>query len=444
MIDQYYSVTVNRISPEFPIPVLKSSDEKPDQALPGGAANVCHQLSRMNVDSHLVSLLDLESIMVLEKHDLDLSYSVVGGWGTKIPIKKRYYHGESPFCRIDIEPDTYNLSPKDLQLSQNQLFDFYAYANSPRPDVLILSDYSKGVFQGIENRKRWISLGVPTIVDPKAQPIEGWKGCTVFKPNAEEALRLSRETKWEDQTQFFRSSLECESVVITQGGEGVVGWDGKTGKFFEYHHVEREFPQSVIGAGDCFAAFLAMSYVHGFSIAECAEIAFKAGAAYVKNMHNHPVGEHELLRRENPIAAKYLEPCGKGKLVFTNGCFDILHPGHLELIRFAKSKGDRLIVAINSDNSIRRLKGDKRPILPLTDRMALVAGLDGVDFVTSFDEDTPKECIEQIKPDVLVKGSDYAIEQIVGHDMVKEVYRCPLVEGSSTTNIVDKIKNQYT
>jgi rfaE bifunctional protein nucleotidyltransferase chain/domain len=210
-------------------------------------------------------------------------------------------------------------------------------------------------------------------------------------------------------------------------------------RMFEYKHDHKEHAVSVIGAGDCFAAFLAMGYVHGFAVAECAEIAFKAGTAYVKYKYNHPISCYELLRSEDPIKAKYLQPSKGSKLVFTNGCFDLLHPGHIELLRFAKSKGERLVVALNSDESIRRLKGSSRPIMPLVDRMQMIANMDCVDHVTSFDEDTPYECIKKIQPNVLIKGADYEINQIIGADLVEEVYRCPIIPGASTTNLISRI-----
>lgn len=197
--------------------------------------------------------------------------------------------------------------------------------------------------------------------------------------------------------------------------------------------------RSVIGAGDCFAAFLALAFAHGFGVRDCAEVAFKAGAVYVQNVRNRPVSLYELLRYEDPIAAKYMDPVvGPGeKLVFVNGVHDLLHVGHAESLRFARGKGDRLVVALNSDASARRLKGPSRPVIPLEDRMRMVASLEFVDFVTSFDEDTPLECLRRVRPDVLVKGADYAKKEVVGADLVKEVHLCPLVDGVSTTAIVN-------
>lgn len=218
------------------------------------------------------------------------------------------------------------------------------------------------------------------------------------------------------------------------------GWDGRERRHFEYRNDRRLAPRSVIGAGDCFAAFLAVSYSLGFPVEQCAEIAFKSGIAYVRNMHNHPISLYDLMVSEDPVAAKYMEPPAVGgKLVFANGCYDLIHEGHLALIRFARSQGDRLIVALNSDASVRRLKGGSRPILPLAERMAMVAAIEGVDFVTSFDEDTPRECIRRLRPSILVKGADYSVDQVIGAELVEEVRLCPLLGGRSTSSIVDKI-----
>lgn len=435
MIDQYFSVNVNRMSPEFPIPVIKVSSELPDHSLPGGAANVCHQLSLTNANSRLISILDKTSKKAIDGRNIDTSLCKLSKYA-EIPIKKRYYHGEQPFYRIDIEKDSYGLSEVELRREQAKLFDNY---RGQKDDILILSDYNKGVFLLDENR--WTQIGIPTIIDPKGPPIERWKGCTIFKPNSEEAEKLSGEKYWWDQVEFFKKTLNCESVVITIGGNGVVGWDGKRKKLFEYFNQNRVLAKSVIGAGDCFAAFLALAYVHDFTVSECAEIAFKAGMAYVQNMHNHPISYYNLLQSEDPILAKYLDSAvpKKGTTILANGCYDIITSAHLKLLEFSKTKADNLIVALNSNASIKRLKGDSRPINSLEDRMRMIASLSCVDFVCSFEEDTPYELIKKIKPDFLIKGSDYKDKEIAGSDLVKEVFLFDYIEGISTTEIIRKI-----
>jgi bifunctional ADP-heptose synthase (sugar kinase/adenylyltransferase) len=208
MIDEYFSVSVDRISPEFPIPVLKSSDGLPVETVPGGAANVCRQLSLLNADPRLVSLMSPQA--------MDLFHKTVNVWfvmmesDAKLPVKKRFYHGDIPFCRIDVEVDNYGLSEDHLKRTRETLVKWCR--STSQSDVLILSDYNKGFFSTIESRQMWINQGIPTIVDPKSHPLEGWKGCTIFKPNSEEAKVLSQKSHWQGQVEYFLECLERECL----------------------------------------------------------------------------------------------------------------------------------------------------------------------------------------------------------------------------------------
>jgi D-beta-D-heptose 7-phosphate kinase/D-beta-D-heptose 1-phosphate adenosyltransferase len=221
-------------------------------------------------------------------------------------------------------------------------------------------------------------------------------------------------------------------VVITHGGDKVVGLDGND--FFSYCPKKAVSVASVVGAGDCFCAFFAMSLGHGFKIAEATEIAWNAGALYVQGKMNRPITPAEL--SPNGIVEPEDLRDRDFKLVFTNGCFDLLHDGHIKTLEFAKEKGQKLVVALNTDASIRRLKGEGRPVMPLEQRMRVMANLKPVDFVVSFDEDTPLEVIKKIRPDVLVKGQDYQLENIVGADIVPEVCRAPIIPGLSSSNFI--------
>ena len=240
---------------------------------------------------------------------------------------------------------------------------------------------------------------------------------------------MTGKVEWKEQAKSLQSELECKAVVITFGGGKVCGIDGL--ELFTFNPQTSVTVESVVGAGDCFAAFFAMAVGHGFTVPEAAEIAWNAGSNYVKHRRNEPITPAEL----SPSAIVHPDDLidRNFKLVFANGCFDILHEGHIKTLEFAKSKGDKLVVAINSDASVKRLKGDNRPIKPLDQRMAVMAALKMVDFVVSFDEDTPLELIKKIKPDVLVKGSDYKDGEIVGAYIVPEVFRAPIIKGLSTS-----------
>jgi D-beta-D-heptose 7-phosphate kinase/D-beta-D-heptose 1-phosphate adenosyltransferase len=439
MVDEYYYTEVNRISPEFPIPVMRSVKEDMRYALPGGAANVAYQFRHFNVDAHLVAMVNDYAKQVYDQAGINSKYCYHCDY--QVPVKKRFYHGDFPLSRWDVEdPPNFHAEPcyEDIMGSLLQM------------DLFVFSDYNKGFFDDViapdhAFRPLIDQTTIPTIVDPKAEDIEKWKGCTVFKPNVLEAHRLSKGRRdWFGQAQYFQKKLGCKAVVITMGGEGVNCLI--EGEIFKYAPKKKPSNvNSVVGAGDCFIAFLAMALGRDFTVPEAVEIAYEAGAIYVQNKHNEPVSPHLLLAQEDPIAAKFRHPQDlrdrQYKLVFTNGCFDILHPGHLATIQFAKAKGDKLVVAVNSDESVSRLKGPGRPVNDLRSRMTLLAALEMVDFVVSFDEDTPSRLIETIKPDVLVKGGDYLPHEIVGHNMVPEVFTAPMVEGASTSRLIEKVKN---
>ena len=432
MIDEYFEVKINRISPEYPVPVMLSTGKTIQK--PGGVANVAYQFKNLNVDSSLIFVGSIQNAEFFTKNGLN-----VGCWaGGSIPIKRRYVENNIQVApRLDIENKFYGYKNED-SLNQEVKKLLNKMRDYEKPDVVVFSDYDKGFFNNKENPFKEFYSGVKNIVDPKSGPLEKWKGCDIFKPNSKEALELTGKENWKDQSSFLQNKLKCRSVVITQGGEGVVGIHD--GEFFEFKNENKVVVESVVGAGDCFVAFLAASIGHGFDVLDAVEIAFKAGASYVQNRMNRPIVLAELF--ENKIVKP--EDLNKRdfKLVFTNGCFDILHKGHLETLKFAKEKGEKLVVALNTDKSIKKFKDKNRPIVPLEHRMAVMASLKFVDFVVSFDEQTPLEIIMKIKPDVLVKGADYAFDDIVGADIVTEVHQSPIISDFSTSKIISDYLNR--
>lgn len=434
MVDQYFNVAADRVSPEFPIPVMLSETSTSDVCLPGGAANVCRQFGKFDIDVKFLGFIDRAAKVDYDKYNINCEYCVSLENGRMIPRKKRFYHGQFPLCRWDVETFNYGLEKEELRKYQEELYEKFLQLDA---DVVILSDYDKGVFTG---GPFWAAQleGKITIVDPKKGPVEKWRGCTVFKPNAKEAKELSGADNWKTQCDFFQRRIGCMSVVITQGGDGVVGKVG--GRYFDFHPDRKISADSVIGAGDCFAAFLAMTLAHGMDIVEGVKVAFEAGSLYVQRKHNEPVTSQELIMYIDSRAAKFSTPPQERDytLVFTNGCYDILHPGHLKVLEEAKSFGDKLVVGVNSDESIRVNKGDKRPIMNLQERMNMLAALECVDFVVPFEERTPYALVKSIMPDILVKGSDWADKTIVGSDLVKDVRFVELLEGMSTSDIIKR------
>ena len=434
VIDEYYQVKVDRISPEFPMPVMIMQEEKPIRKL-GGVANVIMQFKHFNIDTYLCSFVDSKLEFLLQQNNIDFydSEFMVSGKKALIPVKKRFLDGEVQVTRLDIEKANYGLQKHEIDKYLPSMIS--QIGSRERPDVVVLSDYCKGFFSSNFNWCKNVFKDSITIVDPKQGSLDQWVGCTIFKPNAKEAKILSGCETWQEQAFFFEKVLGCRAVVITHGDEGVYGsWDGT---LFEYHPSESVKVKSVVGAGDCFTAFLAMAVGHGFQGMDAIKIAYKAGSRYVQGIYNKPIFPVEL--SDSKIVSAHDLKNRDFKLAFQNGCFDIIHSGHLQALRFAASKADKLVVALNSDASVKRLKGDSRPIKPLHERMAVMASLEMVDFVVSFEEDTPLEVIKACRPDVLVKGAQYGEGTIVGEDIVPETYRAPMIDGVSTTTLLDKL-----
>lgn len=437
MLDEDYQVKVSRISPECAnVHVLLSEDDTPFRKFPGGAANVCYQLNNFKIVSRLFTFIDEEAYKVIRNHGIRYWGGVNLPKGYYVPRKKRFYEkGFQVVARRDIEKQRYGLDDAAFRHLQAELARYWAVFQV-EPDVMIFSDYNKGIFSG-DFKLTWFDTKAITIVDPKAAPLDRWHGCTIFKPNSKEAETLSGFKDWRQQCDFFQKELKCKAVIITQEGDGVVG---KVDDYFEYRPKCNVKPMDIIGAGDCFIGVLGLAVSHGFTIEESAKIAFHGGLMYVQKQRGMfgPWSFHangKILKNWEFLKSR------EYKLVFTNGCFDLIHSGHLHTLEIAKNEGDKLLVAVNSDESIQRLKGNARPILPLYERMKLLAALECVDYVIAFDEDTPQKLIEDIKPDVLVKGADWEGKEVAGVDCVKKVCYVPLVEGHSTSEIIKKIKS---
>lgn len=427
MLDEYYEVSADRLSPEFPIPVMLSPDSLPFKVALGGAANVCAQFKNFNFDVRLFSLVN-EAIEEISE-SIDVGGSVFSG---RIPLKKRFYSGSFPLCRMDVESEFYGLDSSAISRLQEKIF---SNLRSSPADIVIFSDYGKGLFNGVMGLPSTLPEECIKIVDPKHGPAEKWKGCTIIKPNYKEAKAITGASDPKAQCDLLMRHTGCQAVVITQEGSGVVG--NVMGSWFEYRPESRSEPVSVIGAGDCFVAILAMCMAHSIDIRRAVEIAFRGCSSYIKRPFNTPI---------SPVDLEYGKIVDRNSLVgrdfslaFTNGCFDILHPGHVALLEFAKSKADRLVVALNSDESVRRQGKPHGLVNDLAARKAVVAALGCVDYVIDFDEDTPEKIVERLRPDVLVKGSDWP--NPAGSEFAGEVCLFDKVGHHSTTGIVQKIRS---
>ncbi|MCJ8278799.1 MAG: D-glycero-beta-D-manno-heptose-7-phosphate kinase [Rivularia sp. ALOHA_DT_140] len=459
MLDRYLWGRVYRISPEAPVPIVKQ--ERTTCSL-GGAGNVAHNLAALGCQVRLLGVVgtDIEAD-ILRKEILNLNISaddLVVDQARPTTIKTRVVSGSQQLIRLDNESAqtiSQDIEKELLKRSIAQLDDV---------NLVILSDYSKGVltdnflqkFLATAKQKQ-----VPVLVDPKRSDYTAYTGATAITPNRSESeLALKRslisDRDFEMAAQELQQKLSLEATVMTRSEKGMtLFWHNNA-----YHfpaHVREVF--DVSGAGDCAIAILAASLSAGLSWPESVELSNLGAGVAVQKVGTAPVYKEELLQvleqegissvnskilRLPDLARQLAAWRAEGKkIVFTNGCFDLLHVGHVVYLEKAKTLGDVLIVALNTDNSVKRLKGSQRPLITEADRARVLASLSCVNGVTLFDEDTPIDLIEAIKPDVLVKGADYKEEEVVGASFVRsyqgQVELIPLVDNRSTSKIVNKI-----
>ena len=455
MLDRYLVGSVDRVSPESPVPVLL---HKSTQDRLGGAANVAVNLGALGGEAALGGVIgrDAAGDCVLAL----LAEAQVRTGGLLRPAraitttKQRALCGSQQLLRIDSE--------QRIQLEAAELEELLAglWAELPEPDVILVSDYAKGVVSRDFMQRLLRRAGsTPVFVDPKGRDYSPYRGASLITPNEREAalaagIEIRDEASLLAAAAQLRHALPGTSVLITQGAKGMslLGADAAE-LIHSPAQARRVF--DVTGAGDTALATLALMRAFGLDWPEALHIANVAAGIAVSKIGTSPVFRSELLsalsREETsvkliargglPELRRTASQLGQ-RLVFTNGCFDILHVGHLRLLEQARQLGDLLVVAVNSDDSVRRLKGDSRPINPQKERSALLAGLECVDFVTIFDEDTPLAAILACQPDVLVKGGDYSEATIVGAPEVRarggRVEVIPLVAGRSTTGLLQR------
>jgi len=435
IIDEYFYVDSTRISPEFPIPVNITGNDKPNLILPGGAGNVCRQLVDLdNIKLNYYSLLDDEAKKYYEKNRIKTDRCIIiPGPNGRIPRKKRFYNNQVPLFRWDIEKENFGIV--NIELYQKELYNLLL--SNLDSDICIFSDYSKGVFN---DQLDYTYL--KCIVDSKKHPLSKWGVCEIFKPNSAEAFTLTQTENHVDQCLILKSKIKCDEVIVTDSYKGFYGINNKN-EFFEYESEKEKQAASVIGGGDCYIAYLTLATQLGFDIYDSGEIAFNLSYFYVTKNKNKNLKYIDFYRFFNSkfISAEDLNN-RDFKLIFTNGCFDAgLTPGHIECLRFAKNQGGKLVVALNSDDSINRLKGKNRPVLNLQERIEIISSIEFVDFVVSFEEDTPENLINQIKPEIIVKGGDYRFDEVIGRD-IAEVLICPYKNSISTTKKMEIINDK--
>ena len=462
MLDRFVSGTVNRISPESPVPVLFATGQ---QNIPGGAANVSRNIAALGGRCVLVGAVgDDESgreLAQLLSQQMSIRPELVTTTARPTAEKTRFVTHGQHMLRVDRE----DASP--LAADAQTAIIAKVAEHIGQCQALILSDYSKGVLTDrviAECIAMARHRGVPVIVDPKSPVLSRYDGATVVTPNIGETTAAVGIAPTTDALAEAagRRALEgatLQAVLITRAEHGMTLVDRAHGVCHFPTNAREVF--DVVGAGDTVVATLALALASGMALYDGVRLANAAAGLVVGKRGTATVTQSELLDELGRLSieatgesdTKYSELRGLAerrrqwgadrlRVGFTNGCFDILHIGHLHTLDFARSHCDRLIVAINSDASVRRLKGPTRPINNEDDRARMLSALTCVDAVIVFDEDTPAEIIDALQPDLLVKGADYAVGEIVGAATVLakggQVLTCPLRPDRSTTRIIEK------
>ncbi|MFI3263084.1 MAG: D-glycero-beta-D-manno-heptose-7-phosphate kinase [Rikenellaceae bacterium] len=453
MLDKYHIGSVKRISPEAPVPVVKITRSF---SVLGGAANLTRNLVGLGAIPYTVGIVGDDNNGALIRgmfSELGVKAMIET---TQFPTitKTRIIGNDQQVVRVDFEEEIAQL-PEEVE--KNIIKSVHSVIDEV--DIVVISDYGKGLCNevlcksiiDISN-----SRGKKIIIDPKGTNWNKYQNATIVTPNMKELSDVSSMEVANVDSEIKEVSIEVinkfnlKSLLVTRSEMGMSYVDYE---YFMTIATEAKEVFDVSGAGDTVVATLAASLSANFSLSDSIYLANKAAGIVVGKVGTAPICYHELqsaiyiansnskvLRSsELPNLMKILSLENR-KIVFTNGCFDILHKGHVTYLQSAKNLGDILVLGLNSDASVKRLKGDDRPINDESARATVMAALSSVDYVVIFEEDTPLEVIKMIRPNVLVKGGDYKIEDIVGREYADETVTIPFVDGFSTTSTIEKMK----
>lgn len=447
MIDRYIYGGVNRISPEAPVPVVKVNKKSCN---PGGAGNVAVNIAGLNSNVKVVGFTgdDFsrdELLKSFNESGIELDSAL---WNRNTISKTRLISGQQQIARID-EEESFSISKEQEEKLKSKIdeLDFSTF------DGVVVSDYNKGVCtldltRLVINKAK--DADIPVIVDPKGSNWDKYRGATIITPNLKELGDLvgapieNSDKLIEEKGNEILKEYQLENLVVTRSEKGM--------SLINRNEVEH-FPTyardvfDVSGAGDTVVAGIIRFYTSNLKLKDSINIANFCAGIVVGHVGTWPITKEELYSKisdnsDLKITIDELKKKHK-KIVFTNGCFDLMHPGHIDYLKKARELGDFLIVGLNSDDSVKRLKGDSRPVNNQDVRKVMLEALSSVDMVEIFNEDTPLNLIRSIAPDILVKGGDYKIEEIVGREFAKETTTIKFLDGFSTTSLIERIKKAY-
>lgn len=455
MLDRYWHGPTARISPEAPVPVVKVEQI---EERPGGAANVALNVAALGGKVNLIGLVGIDeaaNVLVKNLKSVHVNTDFVSLPNFPTITKLRVLSRHQQLLRLDFEEGFHGID-------STEILDKMHTSLTRQPSVVILSDYNKGsladVQKMIQLAKKFNSL---VLVDPKGSEFEKYRGATLLTPNFAEfeavVGKCHSEKELVERGLALINKLDLKALLVTRSEHGMTLLiEGQ-----EPLHLPTQAQEvyDVTGAGDTVISVLASSLAAGSSFEQACTLANAAAGVVVGKIGTSTVNTIELANavysqqeigfgvlseEQLKLAVKLAQHRGE-KVVMTNGCFDILHAGHVSYLNTAREQGNRLIVAVNSDQSVRRLKGQGRPVNPVDRRMAVLAGLAAVDWVIEFTEETPQRLIAEILPDLLVKGGDYKPEDIAGGKEViangGEVRVLQFEEGCSTSEIIKTIRN---
>lgn len=447
MLDRYIEGDITRISPEAPIPILNKQNER---YMLGGAGNVAANLRSFNVAVGLVAIVgddDLSTKIISMLKKINVNNNLVLVRNSHSTIKTRFTNKQHQVFRFDV----------DLKLSRDKEIIDYVKANIDDYDVVLLSDYGKGVISDRTAReiiKLANKKGKKVLVDPKGKDYKKYNGAYLITPNRNElceAVGLDVQGNEDRYAQKLLEDIKIDNMLVTLGQDGMIIVGKELSKHYRSQAVE---VYDVSGAGDTVISSVAAGISAGLSLDNSIEIANIAAGCVVGKFGTATITVDELIHKSNNKIITLDDAVdivktwkSENKIVgFTNGCFDLVHVGHVEVLRKSKEKCDKLVLGLNSDSSIKKIKGNDRPIIGQNSRSILLSEFQSVDLIVIFDEETPLNLIKQLKPNVLVKGSNYKIDEIVGSNFVMsyggDVVTVELIEELSTTLIIKNIKEK--
>jgi len=458
MLDRYLHGNITRISPEAPVPIIKIDHEENKL---GGSGNVANNISNYGIRARLISSIGNDNngkILISLLKEKKISTTLIFKKNDQTTTKIRSIASNQQLIRQDYDCQNIALSDNDINKIMNSI--------SEKISVIVLSDYAKGFLTNQLCKKiiqRAEKFNIPVIVDPKGNDVKKYEGSYAITPNKKEAIELSMSENikcdLEANLKIILKKYHIKNIIMTDGKNGIQQFSKNQFKHYPANSPKQVF--DVSGAGDTVIGTIAAVLHAGYDLESSIKLANIAASMVIQKVGTEAIQLEELesyftknigannekimkigdlkfltdkLKKENKIIG------------FTNGCFDILHSGHVSYLEEAKKKVDFLILGLNTDYSIKRIKGDDRPVVDELNRAKVLSGLSSIDAIIFFDEKTPLKLITSIKPDALIKGSDYKINEVIGSKEMNQwggkVFLIDLIPGQSSSKIIKKINKK--